>query len=197
MSSGLFIVLEGIDRSGKTTISNSIFSHLISKGVPSDLIFQLSFPNRTTPTGKLLDSYLKNETELKPEVSHLLFSANRWEMSDLIRKLKNEGKIIICDRYFYSGIVYSMARGVKYDWAKKSDQGIPVPDYCFFIDVKPEVVSLRKNFGDERFEEVNVLEKIYQFYLEVLKDEKNAIFVDGNKSLTEIVEEICGKLGFS
>lgn len=35
--------------------------------------------DRTTPIGKMIDSYLKGETEVEDHVIHLLFSANRWE----------------------------------------------------------------------------------------------------------------------
>ena len=66
---GKFIVLEGIDRSGKTTIVN----HLASLYNPSQSI---SFPNRKLITGKILDSYLNNSIDLNAQTMHLLFLAN-------------------------------------------------------------------------------------------------------------------------
>ena len=37
------------------------------------------FPDRTSPTGKMVDSYLRSQSELDDAAVHLLFSANRWE----------------------------------------------------------------------------------------------------------------------
>jgi dTMP kinase len=39
----------------------------------------LTFPDRTTMLGGIISNYLKGTTELKDEVIHLLFAANRWE----------------------------------------------------------------------------------------------------------------------
>jgi dTMP kinase len=45
---------------------------------------------------------------------HLLFSANRWEESELIVDTLNQGINIICDRYAYSGVAYSNAKGLDF-----------------------------------------------------------------------------------
>lgn len=44
------------------------------------------------------------------EAVHLLFALNRWEMKNEIIKMMNDGTTVICDRYAYSGIVYSAAK---------------------------------------------------------------------------------------
>lgn len=73
---GKFIVFEGLDRSGKTTASKLIYDKISSQR-PAELI---SFPNRTSLIGKLINDYLTNKTvTLPPQAIHLLFSANRWE----------------------------------------------------------------------------------------------------------------------
>lgn len=41
----------------------------------------MSSADRTTPIGKMIDAYLKSESELDDHVIHLLFSANRWELA--------------------------------------------------------------------------------------------------------------------
>lgn len=75
-SRGSLIVLEGLDRSGKTSQSNSLVSHLKDKGVSVEL---WRFPDRTTVIGQMISAYLANESELDDRAIHLLFSANRWE----------------------------------------------------------------------------------------------------------------------
>jgi dTMP kinase len=194
MNKGKFVVLEGIDKSGKTTVSGLIMEHLIRKGVSSDMIIQIRYPNRDTLTGKLLDSYLKSETELCPEAVHLIFSANRWETKDYILKMKNEGKIVICDRYYHSGIVYSMTKGLKYKRAKQADYGLPEPDHIFFIDVSPEKVRKRENYGDERYEKLAFQNKIYKNYKKILKKNGNVAFIDGKQNLNQIMEDIVERI---
>lgn len=47
---------------------------------PCQVVAELwRFPDRTTATGLMIDSYLQSKTELDDAAVHLLFSANRWE----------------------------------------------------------------------------------------------------------------------
>lgn len=51
---------------------------------------QIRFPERSSPVGQLIDSYLKSTNNLNDQAIHLLFSSNRWEQSSSIEeKLKN------------------------------------------------------------------------------------------------------------
>lgn len=76
MKRGALIVFEGVDRCGKTTQTKKLLEYLKSCGIAAEL---LRFPDRTTQTGKIIDSYLVNGVELDDKAVHLLFSANRWE----------------------------------------------------------------------------------------------------------------------
>jgi dTMP kinase len=87
---GAFIVLEGLDRSGKTTQTAKLVQRVEKLGKPCKLV---KFPgkqfslrgrvdrglDRTTTIGKMIDSYLRSAEDLDDRVIHLLFSANRWE----------------------------------------------------------------------------------------------------------------------
>lgn len=75
-SRGACIVLEGLDRSGKTSQSTSLVSYLEGLGHSAEL---WRFPDRTTSVGQMISSYLSNESQLDDHTVHLLFSANRWE----------------------------------------------------------------------------------------------------------------------
>jgi dTMP kinase len=71
---GTLIVFEGGDRCGKSTQVSALQSHLSSLKIPNTT---LKFPDRTSSTGLVINSYLQKNTELSDEVVHLLFSANR------------------------------------------------------------------------------------------------------------------------
>lgn len=75
-SRGALIVLEGLDRSGKTSQSQRLLSHLEGLG---HSVESWRFPDRTTSVGQMISSYLSNESQLDDHTIHLLFSANRWE----------------------------------------------------------------------------------------------------------------------
>ena len=72
---GKFIVFEGLDRSGKSSLCRYVNKKLADRGA-SKII---SFPNRATAVGQMINEFLLNKAELNNEAIHLLFSANRWE----------------------------------------------------------------------------------------------------------------------
>lgn len=105
---GAFIVIEGLDRAGKSTQVARLSEALAGNGAAT----VLKFPDRTTPIGKLLNSYLADSsTKLDDRAVHLLFAANRWEVAERIRReVLEEGKVVIADRYAWSGVAYSRAK---------------------------------------------------------------------------------------
>ena len=88
----MFICFEGCDGVGKTTQSINLFNLLKTK-YKDNLPVLLTFPDRETLTGKLLNNYLTGKEKISnPRVSHLLFSANRWEKSNQITNFLKEDK---------------------------------------------------------------------------------------------------------
>src|SRR4051794_1674396 len=85
---GLFILVEGGDRCGKSTLARNIYSELQKKSQECVL---LSFPDRSTAIGQMINSYLKGSAHLNNLAIHLLFSANRHEKHQEIIDLLNNG----------------------------------------------------------------------------------------------------------
>ena len=73
---GALIVLEGLDRSGKTSQSSKLLTYLEGLGHSAEL---WRFPDRSTNVGQMISMYLSNKSQLDDHTIHLLFSANRWE----------------------------------------------------------------------------------------------------------------------
>lgn len=142
----MFIVFEGLDRSGKSSQSE-----LLAKKLNA---YKLNFPNRENcESGRLLDLYLKDSSvSMGNEAVHLLFSMNRWETKTQIIQKLEQGINVVCDRYAYSGVAYSAAKGLDFDWCLGADRGLLRPDIVFYIDVSAETIASRSGFGDERFE---------------------------------------------
>ncbi|KAI0895990.1 thymidylate kinase-domain-containing protein [Annulohypoxylon nitens] len=161
---GAFIVFEGMDRAGKTTQAKLLQQRCVESG--REVRF-MRFPDRTTPIGKMIDSYLKGETEVEDHVIHLLFSANRWEAVNKIKAELEAGHTIICDRFYHSGIVYSAAKNIKslsLSWAKAPEIGLPRPDMVLFLDLEEEVARERGGWGGEVYEKGEMQRRVRDLF---------------------------------
>ncbi|EDW01448.1 GH20447 [Drosophila grimshawi] len=185
---GAFIVFEGCDRSGKTTQSRHLSSVLTSKGVD---IKQINFPDRTTTIGGMINAYLTNTQDLKDEVIHLLFSANRWECVDSIKKDLLAGTTVICDRYSYSGAAYSAAKGVDFDWCCAPDRGLLEPDAVFYLKANLDELTSRGSYGEERYEKLDFQRKVGEQF-DRLYAQRSSYWhlLDASKSLQELQDQI-------
>ena len=176
MKRGLFIVFEGVDRSGKTTQAERLADALRT----TSNVLCLRFPNRDTPTGQLCSAYLRNELQLNNQAAHMLFSTNRWEANEKIKAWLDEGNVIVCDRFTHSGIAYSTAKGVDLNWCKKADNGMVAPDIVIYLRVDASHAARRAQYGAERFEQVEFQRKVSAVYENKLL-KPDWIVVDGSQ----------------
>lgn len=153
---GTFILLEGVDRCGKTTQCGLLIKHLLTLSLSA---VAMNFPDRTTPVGTIINSYLKSGNEMNDQAIHLLFSANRWESAPKLAQLISDGNVVICDRYAYSGVAFSSAKVgpngenlLPINWCMNPDIGLPAPDAVIFLDIDQEEAEKRGGFGNERYE---------------------------------------------
>lgn len=106
---GALIVVEGVDRVGKSTHCMKLVKRLNKDKCPAEYC---NFPKRDTPVGQLIHQYLTGSSKLDDHVIHLLFSANRWETVKDMREKLIAGTTLIVDRYAFSGVAYSAAKEV-------------------------------------------------------------------------------------
>lgn len=76
---GALVVVEGLDRSGKSTQVDRLVQHLQARHV--------KFPERTTAIGSMINAYLTRQSDINDHAVHLLFSANRWEIMCVMLRL--------------------------------------------------------------------------------------------------------------
>jgi len=181
MMRGAFVVFEGIDRCGKTTQTSKLVSSLHSQGISSEL---MRFPNRDTTIGKILNSYLTSKENLEDQSVHLLFSANRWESKSIIEKKLLSGTTLIVDRYAFSGVAFTSAKGLDLEWCKNPDRGLPNPDLVVYMEMPIEEASKRGQYGQERYENESFQRIVKQRY-ESLK-EPSWLIVNAGQSIEEV-----------
>ena len=165
---GALVILEGLDRSGKTTQVQLLAKRLADEqGEGSRRVEVMRFPDRTTPIGQMIDGYLKSQADMEDHVIHLLFSANRWEAVKKITALLERGTTVVCDRYYYSGIVYSAAKQnptLSLPWARAPEVGLPRPDLVVFLNLKEDEAKKRGGWGDEKYEQAETQRKVRELF---------------------------------
>ena len=72
------------------------------------------------------------------EAVHLLFSMNRWEMKRQLVDVLQSGQDVVCDRYAYSGVAYSVAKGLDFQWCLGADRGLVLPDLVLYFDASAD-----------------------------------------------------------
>ncbi|XP_023943228.2 thymidylate kinase [Bicyclus anynana] len=189
MKRGAFIVIEGVDRTGKTTQCKKLVESLCSRDIPAEYT---NFPNRTTEIGKLINSYISSKKELPNEAVHLLFSANRWEVANNLTKMLENGTTVIVDRYCFSGVAYSAAKGLDINWCKAPDAGLPKPDKVFFLNLSLESAQKRNGFGTERYEVLDFQKKVADTFMQLKED--NWEVLDASRSMEIIQDELLQKI---
>ncbi|PHH90160.1 hypothetical protein CDD83_4353 [Cordyceps sp. RAO-2017] len=210
-SRGAFVVLEGLDRSGKTTQAKLLEQRFVEAGRPVKV---MRFPDRSTPIGQMIDRYLKSDAEMEDHVVHLLFSANRWEAANQIHAALASGTTIICDRFYHSGIVYSAAKqraDLSLAWARAPERGLPRPDLVLFLDLDEERARTRGGWGGELYEEAGMQRRVRDLFRalstagkgrggeeeqekEEQEEEEELVVVDAGGSVEEVAEDIWGRV---
>ncbi|KAI8820319.1 thymidylate kinase-domain-containing protein [Chytriomyces cf. hyalinus JEL632] len=112
----------------------------------------MRFPDTSTPTGKLIDAYLSNTSSndaLDDRTIHRLFATNRSEVMQNLRKTLWSGTSDVLDRYTYSGVAYSQAKGLEQEWCMGVDAGCIQPDVVFFLDPTPKDAAMCLSFSSE------------------------------------------------
>ncbi len=150
--SGLFVTLEGIDRSGKTSQSRRLCEAL------GDEALCVREPGGT-PVGERVRELLKDPAvEIGPEAEALLFAAARAELvAKVIRPALADGLVVISDRYLDSSLAYQgHARGLGMEEVERINRfatGGLVPDLTLLLEISPEAAAARRDGADDRFEQ--------------------------------------------
>lgn len=200
MSRGALILIEGLDRAGKSSQCE-----ILKKRVEHELghkVELVKFPDRTTEIGKLIDRYLRQDSgkedgaRLCDQAIHLLFSANRWEVAGKILVLLKNKVTVIMDRYVYSGLAFSAAKGVSgmsLHWCRQPDVGLPAPDLTIFLDISEDVAQARSGFGQEIYETSQFQQKVRLIFKELganMPRRDGWVTLSADRSLDEISNDI-------
>lgn len=183
---GLFLVIEGLDGSGKTTQAT-----LLAKKLSQSYNVHLTAePSKGKIGAFIRDCCLYEKTRLPTEAEALLFAADRIEHMQIeLKPALGEGKLVICDRYVYSSLAYQGSAGLSLDWIKTINARALQPDICIFIDVPPEKVIGRLQRKKSVMETLETQKKVRDVYMKYV-EKGELVRVDGDKEKERVAEDL-------
>ncbi len=185
MSKSLFVVFEGIDGSGKSSVMRALTERL-----PAEMDIILTAEPSDGPIGRMLREEME---ELPPLAETLLFVADRAQHTAQIEEWLAEGHSVLCDRYYSSTLAYqsSALEGPSGDlnWLWEVNRPVILePDLTILLDLDPATSLARTKGRDHvsKFEEEDFLGRVRQRYLDLAK-ERGFTVIDASASPAEVL----------
>lgn len=151
----MFLVLEGLDGSGKSTQTRRLAG-------------ELELDHTAEPTDGPVGSLVREELsrgDLEPETLALLFAADRVQHQPRLEDA-------VCERYVYSSLAYQAAQGLDPKWLCEINRNARAPDLAILIDVEPDTAMHRLTNGrddTEIFEKERFLHRVEEQYLAIFE----------------------------
>ena len=198
MAKSLFIVLDGIDGSGKSEQVKLLHNYLFSKNKKYRIL-----TTREPTNGKYgseIRKILRKEKDPLKNAENLLnlFTKDRTEhlQNTILPFLEHSNdidcNIVISDRYYYSTIVFQHSQGLDIKKIIEQNKHFRKPDIVFILDISPETALKRIEHREkEKFEKLEFMEKIRENFLDLKNHlEENLITIDSSNTKEEVFEDI-------
>lgn len=194
----MFVTLEGLDGSGKSTVLDAITSEYpdaVTSTEPSDLEY-----------GQLVRRNLSQDTD--PIVDFYLFMADRRDhIEQRVRPADESGELVVSDRYADSTRAYqpvalageSDEKPFDSSWEAKTfiEQTMAFwnyePDLTLLIDISPET-AIERAAGDEKYEKLDFLTQVYENYKALADTNERIVRIDGEQSRVNMKTEALNKI---
>lgn len=194
MKKGKFIVLEGIDGSGKSSQLKRLAERFDKEGI----LYYSTFEPTKNAIGSVLRSILTGQLKADEKTIAALFLADRMdhiqnENYGMLKYLE-KGYHVICDRYYFSSFAYHCPEAPM-DWVIAMNQEcakLLKPDLNIYIEMEPKdslTRILARNEALEKYETLEKLELIRNNYLEAfskLNTQEKIVKIDGNNNIETV-----------
>lgn len=203
----LFIVIEAIDRAGKTTQLDAVADALREAGISLALT---AYPDETAPlTGQLITAFRHGEIALVADpvgdqqvnmlLGQALFSLNRREKAEHLERLLKRHQVVISSRYRLSGLAYAEAIGLSpadvaaMQSALESD--LRQPDLTLVLDLDPDNVLNRPRAKLDAFERNLALQRgVRRAYHRLAEEDPLVRLVDASGQPEEVTTRLLREL---
>ena len=178
MREGTFIVIEGIDGSGKSSLIKNLKNEF-SSGIRKDRCSFFCEPTKESLWGIELREILKTSHTVDEALNKKLLTLYKkdryWDIKTNIRPALENSKTVVLDRYYFSTAAYqglNKRQAEEVLMAYENDPNIIKPHILIYLDLKPRlaVERIKKRDSEKQiFEYENILERIYANYSHILK----------------------------
>ena len=196
----LFITFEGGEGCGKSTQSRLLLKKLEQQNIPVVLTHE---PGGTA-LGNEVRRALKRKrgSSISPQAELFLFAASRAQLlAELIRPALEEGKVVICDRFAHSTLVYQgYGRGLDLTTVEMVNNMATQklkPDLTIFLNIPPERGLARKRSLKDRFEieDLSFHRRVREGYIKMAAAETDRwLVIDASLPKGKIAEIIWDKV---
>jgi len=198
---GLFITFEGGEGCGKSTQSRLLLKQLEQRNIPVVLTHE---PGGTALGNELRKTLKrKRDSSISPQAELFLLAASRAQLvTELIRPALEEGKVVLCDRFTHSTMVYQgYGRGLDFTAIKMVNNMATEnlnPDLIILLDISPEQGLARKQSLKDRFEleDLSFHRRVREGYLKMAEAEPDRwLVIDASLPKGKIAEIIWDRVG--
>ncbi len=184
-SSGVFIVFEGIDGSGKSVQSQLLCDWLRGLG------FEVVRTREPTDGewGRRYRSWARGEIEASPdEVLHFFVEDRQEHVEKVIRPALDRGAVVVSDRFAGSTVAYQAAHGVERAKIEEAHAvlDLPCPDLSLWLRIPVEEALDRINDREgERYERLEFLRRVDAEY-----SRQGLVEIDARETPEEVAARI-------
>lgn len=188
---GKFIVIEGLDGSGKSSQVELLTRFLEDQG---KTVVLRSEPTKDSEAGLMIRRILKGEVQADAMERQRLFVQDRKEhLEKVIIPALCRGEYVVCSRYLFSTLAYGYSDGLDIEVLKKMNTDFLIPDITLLIDVSPDECIRRieaRGEAKELFEKKEKLVKVNEVYQQLPRMFPSVVVINGEQSLEATFEQI-------
>lgn len=188
---GKFIVIEGLDGSGKTSQVKLLVNFLKKKG--KDVI-STKEPTVDSRAGKDITAVLRGEIKMEPlELQKLFWQDRKEHLENKVTPALKSGKIVVSSRYTFSSFAYGSNEGLDLNLLIEMNKDFLLPDLTIIVDVLPENCIKRiENRGEPKkyFEKIEKLKRVNEVYKKMPETFDNVFIINGEKPILEVFGDI-------
>jgi dTMP kinase len=200
---GLFITFEGGEGCGKSTQSRLLLKKLERQNIPAVLTHEPGGTALGDEIRKVLKK--KRDSFISPQAELFLLAASRVQLlAEIIRPALEEGKVVVCDRFTHSTLVYQgYGRGLDLTTVETvnniATQDLK-PDLTILLDISPEQGLARKRSLKDRFEleDLSFHRRVREGYLKIAAAEPDRwLVIDASlpkRKIAQIIRDRVSKL---
>ncbi|MDA1060413.1 MAG: hypothetical protein O3B47_01320, partial [bacterium] len=150
---GTFITIYGVNNMGKSTHAKLLVKKLQDEGHKAHYV---KYPvYEIEPSGVFIDSVLRSgDQSISEEELQLWFILNRYQYQPELKRLLNDGYMVVAEDYIGTGMAWGMAKGLSENWVETCNKGLIKENLSILIEGERMKAAKEKNHVHEENDEL-------------------------------------------